>query len=79
MKLSIVLVLAVLVSLGAGEIVQVFNPRDVDDVRIMHKDDVVVLFFINPHATLTQEEESASFWESLLTVVDSIKGIFVSS
>ena len=49
------------------------------DLIGMNNDKVVALFFINPHVIQSKSKQQASFWDSVLGVIDSIKGIFVSS
>jgi hypothetical protein len=52
----------------------------VNDILGLNKDKTVGLFFINPHVNVeSKSAEKDSFWSSILGVVDSIKGIFVSS
>ena len=60
-----------------AEIVKAYNSKDVEDLLYINKDKVVSLFFINPN-TSKGKEEKVSFWQSVLNVIDSVKGIFIS-
>ena len=64
-----------------SEIIKAYTAQDVNDVIAMNKGKIIALFFINPHVNIdnSSSEQKTSFWDSILGVIDSIKGIFVSS
>ena len=68
-----------LLALARGEIVKAFSSQDVNDLLTTHKGQTIALFFVNPHVDSTPEsDQKQSFWDSILGIMDSIKGIFSS-
>ena len=74
MKLTILLVLLLAVS---GEVIKAYSAQDVNDLLTRNKGKVIGLFFINPHMN-DSKLENKSFWQSILGVMDSLKGLLTS-
>ena len=61
-----------------SEVVKAYSAQDVNDLMNKNVGRVIGLLFINPHMQ-DHKLESKNFWESILGVMDSIKGIFTKS